>query len=157
MLAKLFSKRGLTDRYWEKLWSSLCHQCSTYPASFAAVPHLVVAADGLSVKQRLNAMLLAAGILACTLNDKDGRIGDRVPEFLRSSLRKAINDGQAVIAKMLNDVRRSNVETMHFLAIVAAFDSRPEVWGLLQTVCSDFCCPVCGEDIVDPYTSLSGL
>lgn len=26
---------------WESLWSSLCHQTTVYPASYAAVPHLV--------------------------------------------------------------------------------------------------------------------
>ena len=58
---------------------------------------------------------------------------------------------------MLYDKRKSNLESMEFLSIVGAFDGRPEVWGLLETVCGDFCCPVCGEDIVDPYTSLSSL
>lgn len=30
-----------TDEPWYSLWSSLCHQESVYPASFAAVPHIV--------------------------------------------------------------------------------------------------------------------
>jgi hypothetical protein len=32
-----------TDEPWYSLWSSLCHQGDIYPASFAAVPHIVQA------------------------------------------------------------------------------------------------------------------
>ena len=31
---------------WHSLWSALCHQGSIYPASFAAVPYIVLALEG---------------------------------------------------------------------------------------------------------------
>lgn len=35
------SPKGPTDEPWFSLWSSLCHQGTIYPASFAAVPHII--------------------------------------------------------------------------------------------------------------------
>ena len=36
-----FPKSRGSDEPWFTLWSSLCHQGDVYPASFAAVPHIV--------------------------------------------------------------------------------------------------------------------
>jgi hypothetical protein len=33
--------KGDDDGPWESLWSALCHQGDVYPASYAAVPHIV--------------------------------------------------------------------------------------------------------------------
>jgi hypothetical protein len=152
-LAKLFKPHGLTAAYWDGMWSALCHQCTTYSASFAACPHLVSAAINLNARQRFEAMKLAAGIVAC----EDERVTTRLPGRLRAAYRTAIKEGKQALAMMLHDKRHSNLESMKFLSMIAAFERRPQVYGLLQTVCGDFCCPVCDQAIVDPYTSLGGL
>ena len=155
LLQKLYDNKGLTKPCWEKLWSSLCHQCSTYSASFAAFPHLVAAARQLSVKNRTLAMDLAAGILACS-SDENG-LSKRIPKDLRKPFVSAINDGKKILAGMIEEKRRSRVDSMRYLWMIAAFDGHPEVVGLLWTVVDDFCCPICGDDILDPYTTLSGM
>ncbi|MFS8096598.1 hypothetical protein LFM09_05605 [Lentzea alba] len=56
---------GLLDRVattndqdaWSELWGALCHQGSTYPASYAALPHLAAIDD-------VQAVVLAGGIVA---------------------------------------------------------------------------------------------
>ncbi|USX55366.1 hypothetical protein [Lentzea sp. HUAS12] len=42
---------------WSELWSRLCHQGTSYPASYAALPHL-------AAMNNADAVLLAAGIVA---------------------------------------------------------------------------------------------
>ncbi|MCC9602223.1 hypothetical protein LOC67_16835 [Stieleria sp. JC731] len=155
LLNQLHTKKGLTKSYWEKLWSSLCHQCSTYSASFAAFPHLVSAARSLSVKQGTSTLDLAAGILTCSYDDN--KLTNRIPGELRKPFIEAIADGKQLLAEMITESRKSRVDSMRYLWMIAAFDGHPEVVGLLWTVVDDFCCPVCGDDIIDPYESLCGL
>jgi hypothetical protein len=47
---------------WSELFGSICHQGSAYPASYAAVPHIVEIAAQASPKDRVEALALAAGI-----------------------------------------------------------------------------------------------
>ncbi|GHH34347.1 hypothetical protein [Lentzea cavernae] len=54
----LLARAAANDREaWTELWSALCHQGTSYPASYAALPHLADMAN-------VDAVLLAAGILA---------------------------------------------------------------------------------------------
>lgn len=52
-------KRGADAEPWMSLWSSLCHQCDVYSASYAAVPHIVEAARSRSPKERAEFLFLA--------------------------------------------------------------------------------------------------
>ncbi|GLY15194.1 hypothetical protein Kisp01_22090 [Kineosporia sp. NBRC 101677] len=49
---------------WNDLWSALCHQGGVYDASFAALPWLAGQAAGTDREQVVNAVVLAAAILA---------------------------------------------------------------------------------------------
>jgi hypothetical protein len=51
-----------TDEPWYSLWSSLCHQGDIYPASFAAVPHVVQALSLAPERASFNYLLLPAAI-----------------------------------------------------------------------------------------------
>src|SRR5689334_11052561 len=44
LLPEFPTSNSYKDEPWYTLWSSLCHQGDVYPASFAAVPHIVGAA-----------------------------------------------------------------------------------------------------------------
>ena len=155
MLKQMRTKRGLTKKFWNDLWGSLCHQCSTYTASFAAFPHLVSSARSLNAKQRIAALDLAAGILTCSYDANE--LTKRIPTELYDPFVAAIADGKEQLASMITDTRKTRVDSMRYLWMIAAFDGHPEVVGLLWTVVDDFCCPVCGDDIIDPYESLCGL
>lgn len=47
---------------WLSLWSSLCHQGEVYPASFAAVPHIVAALATNPARATMSFFLLPASI-----------------------------------------------------------------------------------------------
>lgn len=53
-----------TATTWSDLWSTLCHQSSVYPASFAAYPYLALVAARLQPGQRGEALLLLGMIAA---------------------------------------------------------------------------------------------
>ena len=150
LLAKLYSKRGLTPKFWDDLWGSLCHQYCTYTGSYAAFPHLVYAASKLGDKQRAKAIGLAAGILACS--GYEGRkLPGEIPAKLKKPFLAAIADGRSLLLEMMDDKRKSDTDCVDYLGAIAAFDGHPEVVGILWTVImGDFGCPDCG-------TSLSGF
>ncbi|MFD4637478.1 hypothetical protein ACFWN2_09215 [Lentzea sp. NPDC058436] len=70
---------------WTELWSSLCHQGTSYSASYAALPHL-------AAMNNADAVLLAAGIIA------DG--GD---ETVRAEHATSITTLQATASALLPD------------------------------------------------------
>ena len=47
---------------WFGLWSALCHQGDVYPASFAAVPHIVAALESDPARATMSYFLLPASI-----------------------------------------------------------------------------------------------
>jgi hypothetical protein len=49
---------------WFSLWSSLCHQFDVYPATFAALPHIVAIAASKPIKQRLEFFSFIAAVEA---------------------------------------------------------------------------------------------
>lgn len=49
---------------WKEVWSNLCHQTSVYPATYAAIPHLVSIAQHSSLTNRLEVLVLCGTILA---------------------------------------------------------------------------------------------
>ena len=150
LLAQLSTKKGLTPKFWDNLWGSLCHQYCTYTASYAAFPHLVYTARQLEKKQRVNAMRLAAGILACS-GYEGSKVPSKIPAKLKKTFLAAIVDGRSLLVEMMDDKRKSDTDSMEYLATIAAFDGHPEVVGILWTVLmGDFCCTDCG-------TSLSGF
>ena len=147
LLAKLSSKRGLTPKFWDDLWGSLCHQYCTYTASYAAFPHLVYAAKNLGNKQRVNAMRLAAGILACS-GYEGSKLPNEIPAKLRKPFRAAIADGRSLLVEMMDDKRKSDTDCVDYLWTIAAFDGHPEVVSILWTVImGDLGCPDCGRSL----------
>ena len=61
-LSSFPSKQNYTDEPWNSLWSSLCHQGDVYSASFAAVPHIIMAAAADPKRVSYSYFLLPASI-----------------------------------------------------------------------------------------------
>lgn len=61
-LSNFPSEASPQDEPWFTLWSSLCHQGDVYPASFAAVPHIVQALALNPARATLSYFLLPACI-----------------------------------------------------------------------------------------------
>jgi hypothetical protein len=72
--------RPLNDRVWNELWSSLCHQGTTYEASFAAMPYLAMIAERARPESSLGAIHLMVAIAVST--DRQGTApSDLVPAY----------------------------------------------------------------------------
>lgn len=76
------------------LWSSLCHQGSVYPASYAAVPHLIRILASAPLRASWDFFVLPASIELGRLNE----LGPDVPEDLRDSYFAALTRIPALAA-----------------------------------------------------------
>lgn len=89
------------DDAWHELWGSICHQGSAYPASFAAVPHIVAIAASAPPGDRVDPLNLAAGI-AMDAHDVPPELERefrdaiaRVPALAAEALRSDVDDSKA--------------------------------------------------------------
>jgi hypothetical protein len=71
---------------WFTLWSSLCHQDDVYPASYAAVPHLVRIAIEATGPVDFSFLLLPASIEVARATAR----GPAVPDFLVAAYEQAL-------------------------------------------------------------------
>ena len=70
---------------WHSLWSRLCHQGDIYPASFAAVPHILAVAASAPSRTTFSFFLLPAAI-ELARHDR----GIEIPEDLERDYRQAL-------------------------------------------------------------------
>ncbi|MFJ4667087.1 hypothetical protein [Kitasatospora purpeofusca] len=129
---------------WSDLWSALCHQGSVYSASFAALPRLTaIAATAADTKEQLNALHLAAAIVAGA--DQLNEVGD-----LRAKNAQDI----AVLLRQANEHLRTapdRTDYIYLLEAVLAFEGVP-VWGS-ELACGlvneeyQTSCPQCETDL----------
>jgi hypothetical protein len=90
LLRQLAAAPGPNDDWpaepWFTLWSSLCHQDDVYPASYAAVPHLVRIAIEATGPVDFSFLLLPASIEV----SRAGGRGPIVPDFLVAAYERAL-------------------------------------------------------------------
>ncbi len=70
-----------TEEVWYELWGSLCHQGTPYPASYAALPHVIAIAAPLPPKARMEHLRFAGMVAAAA---------DEVPAALDADYRSAL-------------------------------------------------------------------
>ena len=85
---------------WDEVYSSLCHQCSAYSATYAAFPHIVAIAERDGVAMRAETMMLAGTI---TIHNNP----DNVPEDLATDFEVAM---AAVRKWSLTTVREASLD-----------------------------------------------
>jgi len=56
------AKKG--ESCWQEVWSSLCHQYSIYPATYAAIPHMVAVAERGSLRNQLEILIFIGTVCA---------------------------------------------------------------------------------------------
>jgi hypothetical protein len=93
-LAQYPSHAQYDDEPWHTLWSSLCHQSDIYPASFAAVPHILRLAAASPDQICSNYLLLPACIEASRLSGS----APAIPEHLAASYHSAIATLPGIVA-----------------------------------------------------------
>jgi hypothetical protein len=84
--------RAYDDEPWFSLWSSLCHQGTVYPASFAAVPELIRLAEQRDGDARAECLLLAASIEM----ERHSRSAPPIPDMLAADYSAALQQGTAL-------------------------------------------------------------
>ena len=82
------------DEPWHTLWSSLCHQSEIYPASFAAVPHILRLAAASPERICSSYLLLPACIEASRLSG----LAPAIPDHLAASYHAAIATLPIIVA-----------------------------------------------------------
>ncbi len=80
------------------LWSALCHQGDVYPASYAALPHLVRIVEENPGKFRWTLLALAQAIEAARLKGR----GPQIPNDLRGAYETALARIPALAARILS-------------------------------------------------------
>ena len=142
-------RKSLTQKFWDDLENKLVHQWSIGSASLAAMPHLVrLAAANADNRKGFQALRLAAMILASLADGQSGRLPRIREKEIDGPLRNAVAEGRRILASMMNQKRKSFSEEMDYLALIAAFDLRPDVAGLLWELQGGaFVCPHCEEDV----------
>lgn len=74
---------------WEEIWSALCHQDTVYPATYAAIPHLVqIAKNSNSLKERGEVYFFATYAFACTKYPEATQCPDEFVEAFSEALRE---------------------------------------------------------------------
>lgn len=91
--------RAHDDEPWHTLWSSLCHQYGIFPASFAAVPHIVRIALTDPLRACIDYIMLPTSIEACRLSCDP----QEVPESLSDAYFAAIAKLPGLVTARLGD------------------------------------------------------
>lgn len=88
-------KASSTDEPWFSLWSALCHQGDIYPASYAAVPHIVSTLRNLNPPVAMGFFLLPV----CIELARVGEHGPSVPDELARDYHNAVKELAALADK----------------------------------------------------------
>jgi hypothetical protein len=129
---------------WGELWSRICHQGTVYSASFAVLPELASAAERWSPTQRVQALVLAA----CILASEDVHGGSR-DEFLRP-VEWVVPRFRELCEESLAEAGFSKHDFIYLLQAARSFEGDP-FWGqeLDHLASGEFSgtCPHCGAEL----------
>ncbi len=122
------------------LWSTLCHQGDIYPASYAAVPHLIRSAKELPSAVAGQLLMLAVSIALAQRNVH----APPIPKDLLPAFRLAIDIDLRAAALRLLDSPWDELTAQTCLAAIALSKGRFKLAGVLSD--GQLCpCPRCGE------------
>jgi hypothetical protein len=140
------AERG-DDDAWSDLWGCLCHQGTTYTASYAALPRLA----GIALHQKpapyIPGLFLVAAILAS--GDKPASI-DVETVRLQHAPEVAELESLAVRCLDLPAVRQDPVSFIHLVQVVLALRDEPTWQRHLTGLANgeyEILCPGCGRDL----------
>jgi hypothetical protein len=126
------SESSYKDDPWFTLWSSLCHQGDVYPASFAAVPHIVAALANDPARASMSYFLLPASIEVAR---DTGRIV--VPSSLSIAYSAALAELPSLVAAATQPAWNESVCTSALAAMAVATGNHQTARLLLETEHSD--------------------
>jgi hypothetical protein len=143
MIRDLSRKETEADA-WERIWSSLCHQSDVYPASFAAVPHIVDLAERRPADEQVMYWAFVGAVAA-----NGSRDGAGLPDDLRLAYVKAL---ERVVPQVFGALtaRPPEDSTIHLLQVLAAIRGTGRAGEFLDCLADEElqgACPGCGADL----------
>lgn len=130
---------------WFTLWSALCHQSDVYPASFAAVPHIVAAAQHRHPGDRAEYLFLAGSIEAMRHKPSSAPL----PGELEAAYLDALLAAVPLTLQAL-EVESDPSWFQGLLAALAAFRGFPELGAAISDLDRELDCPSCERAFVAP-------
>lgn len=137
---------------WFTLWSSLCHQSDVYPASFAAVPHIISAAQRRQAADRAEYLSLAA----CIESMRHKESSPSVPSELEPPYLEALEAAVPLTAEALH-VESDPGWFQSFLGALAAFRGFPELGAAISDLQREIDCPSCESAFIAPGYELFSM
>jgi hypothetical protein len=130
---------------WFTLWSALCHQSDVYPASFAAVPHIIAAAEHRQPADRAEYLFLAGTIESM----RHKTSSPPLPTELEPAYLKAVHAAVPLALEALQ-VEADRSWFRGLLAALAAFRGFPELGAAVSDLEREVDCPSCEATFVAP-------
>jgi len=130
---------------WFSLWSALCHQSDVYPASFAAVPHIVAAAQRRLPADRAEYLCLA-GMIESMRHKAASPV---VPTRLETAYLEALRVAVPLTLEALQ-IEADQSWFRGLIAALAAFRGLPELGAAISELEREIDCPYCDATFVAP-------
>jgi len=128
---------------WFTLWSALCHQSDVYPASYAAVPHIVAAAAARLPEHRAEFLLLA-----CTIESMRHKPSSpAVPRELELSYKQALESAIPLALEALR-VEPDELWFQALLGSLATLRGFPQLGAAVTDLEREIGCPSCETTFV---------
>jgi hypothetical protein len=137
----------------EQLLQELCHQYDSTEAGYAAVTHLIRASHGRPPDEGLELLSFAAHIMSCGQRETS----DLIPDFLAADLTAAQQDGLAATLALMSRQSPEPTYVRYFLATLASFLGRHELYFLLEGADCGIECPNCHHEVYPLETNVNLL
>jgi hypothetical protein len=136
-------QKGYDTEPWFSLWSALCHQYDVYPASFAAVPHIIAAAAERIPQERLDHLLLSGSIEAFSHLDD----APPIPDELKEAYVSALNQAKELTLECLR-LEWDETRLRTLLGAAAAFSGKPQLASAIFELEKETDCPHCEQSFM---------
>jgi len=127
---------------WHDVYTALCHQGTTYPATYAAVPHAVSFAAGLPPADRLAHLVFVAHVEL----DRAARTDLAVPADLLAAHDASIEEARRLLPASLFARPWDEAEARHLLTACAVLLRHPRLGRAIDGI-DDLRCPECAADL----------
>jgi hypothetical protein len=127
---------------WERLWSCLSHQGSVYPASYAAVPHVVRIAEKLPISKQTMHWVLVGSIARGSLQG----MRSLAPEDLKSDFEASLAQAGPSVLRILKEKPGDEGKVLHLLKALVSIRGCGELADILEGVLDkelETTCPDC--------------
>ena len=130
-----------SEDVWERLWSCLCHQGDVYPASYAAVPHVVRIAEELPIPEQTGYWAFVGSVARGSL--KRAR---RPPEELKPDFEAALARAGPIVLRILQEKPGDETEVLDLLLVLVSIRACGDIADVLEGVQDEeleTACPGC--------------